>query len=56
MASHNSILRNRRNIKVIAGFMWAPDCFPHGEWISNSSVAAIATPVSTMRTNGLAIQ
>ena len=51
MPSQGSTFPKRRNITVIAGFICAPDRFPHAEWMSRSRVIAIARPVRARRRN-----
>lgn len=48
-ASHGPILPRRRNARVMAGFMWAPERFPQGEWIKRVRVAPTESARITSR-------
>ncbi len=51
-ASQRWILPRRRKVRVTAGFICAPERFPHGEWIRAIAVKPIAMPARTLRSIG----
>ena len=52
-ASLPRILPRRRKVSVMAGFMWAPERIPQGEYVNTIAVTPIAAPASALRTSGL---